>query len=201
MKDIFTMTIALILFAAVACAGLAVVYEKTKEPIKVNQTAALTAAQKKLFPNADSFEVLTGGLKSSEPAVSFGDVYIAKQGNTVLGLEVNSKSAGFQDNITALVGVGADGAIAGVEILLISDTPGLGANASSPTYFVDKPNKITFYGQFTGKRVTDNIKVKKDGGVIDAITAATITSRAVSGIVRNAAQAAAAWLSANGGSK
>jgi len=78
-----------------------------------------------------------------------------------------------------------------------SDTPGLGANAASPSYYVDRAKGITFYGQFAGKSVTDPFAVKGD---VAAITASTITSRAVTSAVKAAGQAASEWLS-TGGSK
>jgi electron transport complex protein RnfG len=90
-----------------------------------------------------------------------------------------------------MAGVNAEGFITGVKILEHSDTPGLGANAASPKYFVDKANGITFYGQFTGKRINDPFEVKND---VTAITASTITSRAVTQAVKAAGIAATAWL-------
>jgi electron transport complex protein RnfG len=79
----------------------------------------------------------------------------------------------------------------GVRVLANTDTPGLGANSASPTYFVDKVKKVTFPGQFAGKPLSDSFEVKKD---IEAITAATITSKALAKIVKAAGDAAGAWL-------
>jgi len=84
----------------------------------------------------------------------------------------------------------ANNEIAGVKILGHSDTPGLGANAASPKYFVDRARGITFYSQFAGKKTSDPFEVKND---VIAITASTITSRAVSASVKAAALAATAW--------
>jgi electron transport complex protein RnfG len=90
-----------------------------------------------------------------------------------------------------MVGITSSGFISGVKILEHSDTPGLGAHAASPKYFVDRANGITFYGQFTGKKITDPFLVKED---VVAITASTITSRAVSSSVKAAGIAVNAWL-------
>jgi electron transport complex protein RnfG len=81
---------------------------------------------------------------------------------------------GFNGPITILVGIGTDGRISGAKILEHTDTPGLGANAASPGYFVDKAAGLTFMGQYAGKSVTDRFEPKND---VIAITAATITSR------------------------
>jgi electron transport complex protein RnfG len=94
-----------------------------------------------------------------------------------------------------LVGVNAGGIISGVKIQEHTDTPGLGANAASPKYYVDRAAGITFYGQFAGKSITDPFEVKRNGDV-QAITASTITSRAVSAAVKAAGTGAAAWLKA-----
>ncbi len=80
-----------------------------------------------------------------------------------------------------VVGIAADGAVSGVSIISMSETSGLGANAA----------KEGFRSQFAGKSGT--LAVNKDGGEIDAITGATITSRAVTRGV-NAALAAVAEL-------
>jgi electron transport complex protein RnfG len=89
------------------------------------------------------------------------------------------------------VGVSAEGVITGIKILEHADTPGLGANAASPSYFVNRAEGITFYGQFAGKAVADPFEVKDD---VIAITASTITSRAVTAAVKAAGKGVLAWL-------
>ncbi|MDR2098050.1 MAG: RnfABCDGE type electron transport complex subunit G [Spirochaetaceae bacterium] len=200
MKDTIKMTTALVLFAAVACAGLAVVYDSTSKTIAERQKKDLDDALKGLFPSGDEFSEIGGGLSSADSKVSIADSYTVKSGGKLIGIAVTASSGGFQADITALVGVDTSGTISGVKILQISDTPGLGANAAKANYYVNKPKKLTFYGQFSGMKADGNIAVKKDGGDVDAITASTITSRAVSLIVKNAAAAGAKWLAANGGS-
>jgi electron transport complex protein RnfG len=99
--------------------------------------------------------------------------------------------AGFEKPIKTMVGVSTDGLIVGARILEHSETPGLGANAASSKYFVDRANGITFYGQFAGKSVNDPFEVRKD---VSVITASTVTSVAVSSSVKAAGLAANAWL-------
>ncbi len=78
---------------------------------------------------------------------------------------------GFGGRIELMVGMLANGNINKVSVLSQTETPGLGANMVN-----DK-----FKGQFDGKNpATFRLKVKKDGGDVDAITAATISSRAFS---------------------
>jgi electron transport complex protein RnfG len=199
MKDMIKMTLALVLFAAVACASLAVVYSSTSKTIEERKNADIENALKGLFPDGDDFPVIKERLIADDSKVKISDSYKVKEGGNVSGIAVTASSGGFSSDITAIVGVDTTGTITGVKILQISDTPGLGANAAKSNYYVNKQKKITFYGQFAGMKASENITVKKDGGIVDAITASTITSRAVSLIVRNAAQAGADWLAANGG--
>jgi electron transport complex protein RnfG len=197
MKDTIKMVAALVIFATVACVGLAFVYEGTKPVIAERQKADLDAALKELFPNADSFDEIAGGLAVGNSAVRVGAAYSAKSSGQTSGIAIQAASGGFNDDITVLIGVGSGG-VTGVKILANTETPGLGSNAAKPNYYVDKENGITFYGQYKGMTASDNIAVKQDGGQVTAITAATITSRAVSLIVSEAAKAGSAWLAKGG---
>jgi electron transport complex protein RnfG len=204
MSDMIKMIAAIIIFATVACVGLAFVYDGTKDQIEANATKTLNTALKEVFPDADeNFPEIDAPLSAAAGSgVTFGKAYKATKNGALIGIAINATDAGFNDAVTALVGVGVDGKISGVRMLINTDTPGLGANASNPAYFVDKPAKTkTFYGQFDGMSVKDNIKVKKDGGNVIAITAATITSRAVSLLASESAKAGSAWLEQNGGAQ
>ncbi len=85
----------------------------------------------------------------------------------------------FNGGLQAMVGVDANGTVTGVEIVKTGETSGLGANAG----------KEAFKGQFDG--FSGTAAVTKDGGTINAITGATITSRAVCAGVNSAVAAAA----------
>jgi electron transport complex protein RnfG len=179
----------LALFATAACVMLAFVYSGTKTIIAQRQQEDLDAALKDLFPEADSFMEIDG-VESPDRAVTVENVYGALKGDKIEGLALTLSRASYSGPIMTMAGVSSAGVITGVKILEDSDTPGLGANAASPKYFVDRANGITFYGQFAGKKVTDPFEVKKD---VVIITASTITSRAVAVSVRAAGLAAAAW--------
>jgi electron transport complex protein RnfG len=212
MKDAIKMIASLVIFATVACVALAFVYDGTKDTIAAHSAEALKAAQQEIFPDATFTEIAPNtALVSDDKAVIFdvdkdknGTVTKAQQwkvekdGSTA-GVLIQARSAGFQDYIVALVGVGADGKIAGVRITYDADTPGFGLNAANPQYFVNKATKTTFYDQFTGMSVNKPIKVQKDDGDVIALTGATITSRAVSLLVSQAAKQGSAWLASNGG--
>ncbi|MDR2398559.1 MAG: FMN-binding protein [Spirochaetaceae bacterium] len=190
MKGMVKLGLTLALYATAACVGLALVYSATSETIAQRQQADLQSALRELFPQGDEFTDMTGTLKSPDPGVSFETQYAIRGGATLLGVAIQASTPSYGGNITVLVGVGVGGAISRVKILSHQDTPGLGANAASPTYYVDKAAKLTFSGQFGGKAVSDPFVVKED---VAAITASTITSRAVATAVKAVADAGAAW--------
>ena len=102
------------------------------------------------------------------------------------GYAVEVTPSGFDNTITMMVGVDNAGAVTGISIIDHSETAGLGAVAAATTAAGE-----AFRAQFKG--LTGSVSVSKDGGQIDAITGATITSRAVCEGV-NAALAVAAKL-------
>jgi len=199
MKNMVKLGFIMAIYATVACVSLAFVYTGTQKVIAERQKADLEAALKDLFPQGESFEEITGTLQSPDTSVVFKNEYVIKQANDPIGMAVRAVGASYGGPVTILVGVGTDGKISGVKVLENKDTPGLGANAANPSYFVDRTSGITFYGQFKGKSLNDPFEVKGD---VIAITASTITSKAVTKVVKTAGQTAGAWLAAQtGGSK
>jgi electron transport complex protein RnfG len=175
---------------------LAFVYAGTSRIIASRAEADQLAALKEIFPDADVFEPVQG-VVSPDPSVTIESAYLAKRGETTAGMALKLSRAGYSGPIVLMAGVSVDKTITGVKIMEHSETPGLGANAASPSYFVDRAKGLTFYGQFAGKNAADPFLVKGD---VVAITASTITSRAVASAVKAAGQTASAWLAA-GGSK
>ena len=180
-------------FAAAACVMLAFVYSGTSAIIAQRQKADLEAAQRDLFPEADSFELIEN-ITSGDSAVTIENAYAAVKNGEIIGVALRVSRYSYSGPIVTMVGVSSDGIIAGARILEHSDTPGLGANAASASYFVDRPNRITFYGQFEGKNVDDPFEVRRD---VMVITASTITSRAVADSVKAAGLAVVSWLKEN----
>ena len=171
------MILSLTLIALGSSAGLGFVYELTKEPI------ALSILNKKLNairevvpeftnnPNDEMFRLPTGEGDSL-------DIYPAKNNGEIVGYAVNSyTSKGFSGNISLMAGFKPDGTIIGISVLNHKETPGLGTKMTEPE----------FKEQFTGKNPAEfMLKVKKDGGQVDAITAATISSRAFCDAIQRA---------------
>lgn len=198
-KDMLRLGLALALFAAGACVALALVYAVTGPTIAGLEEKNLQASLKDLFPDADSFDPIADGVVSEDPGILVKASWRIVKGGETVGIAIKAVGKSYGGDAGMLIGVGPDGCIAGVRILNLNDTPGLGANAVSPTYFVDKTSKTTFPGQFAGKAVTDAFEVKAD---VDVITASTITSRALATIVKNVGRAGSRWLeSGQGGGK
>lgn len=191
MKETLKLGLVLAAFAAGACVALALVYTVTGPTIEGHEVKQLELSLKDLFPEADSFRALDGDVAPKDGSVKFDQTYEVTRAGAPLGVAIKVRGSSYGGDTTMLVGVGTDRRITGVKVLDIKDTPGLGANAKSPTYFVDKSTKTTFPGQFAGKPLSDPFEVKKD---VTAITASTITSKALTNMVKQAGAAAAEYL-------
>lgn len=184
-----------ILTAITLIAGLLLgfVYELTKEPIKVQQEKAVQQACMAVFPgNADMrFEPLQS-VPSTElqeelagNGVTIGSMYEAvdASGNLAGHVIETASSEGYGGKIILYVGVTSDGVLNNVSILSISETPGLGMQAEK-----------VLLPQLSGKAV-EQITYTKTGSTsdseIDAISGATITTKAVTNAVNGALKAAA----------
>ena len=112
------------------------------------------------------------------------DVYLISQDGETLGYCVQNATAGFGGDITLMVGFNRDFSIAGVQILSHSETPGLGAKANDASYL----------SQYNGK--SGELTLNED---IDAISGATISSKAVLSGVNSAREMLLNSLSVTGG--
>ena len=121
-----------------------------------------------------------GGDEIAAPEVAL----VSKMYQGANGYAVEVTPGGFDNTITMMVGMDNDGNVTGISIISHTETAGLGAVAAATTSAGD-----AFRAQFVGLNGT--VSVTKDGGQVEAITSATITSRAVCDGV-NAALAAVA---------
>ncbi len=94
-----------------------------------------------------------------------------------VGWVIKAKGVGYGGDIEILIGVNVDcSTIMGISVLKHTETPALG----------DKITELEFRDEFAGKSTGSELKVNKDGGMIKAISAATVSSRSVCGIVNGA---------------
>lgn len=165
------LVLSLCLISIVAAAGLAAVYTITKEPISISQKQKKVDAIKSVLlgfkGQTQESKIL---LPNDEDSVT---VNLAFNGNQLFGAAVETYTdKAFKGSFTLMVGFDSLGNIIGTEVLTANETPGLGDK-------IDKKKDANFSVQFLKKNPTEfNMKVKKDGGDVDAITAATISSRA-----------------------
>ena len=105
-------------------------------------------------------------------------LYPARRNGTISAVAIKtSTNKGFGGRMDLIVGFFLDGTISGYKVINANETPGLGSK-------VDEPR---FKEQFSGIRPQKNLfKVKQDGGEIDAVTAATISSGAVIDAIQKA---------------
>jgi electron transport complex protein RnfG len=169
------LSLTLISLGASACLGF--VYVMTKEPIELSLLNKKLNAIKQVVPdftnnpNEDMFRLPTGDGDSL-------DIYPAKKDGEIIGYAVNTYTkTGFAGNISLMAGFKPDGTIISISVLEQKETPGLGTKMTEPG----------FKDQFNNKNPSEfKLKVKKDGGPVDAITSATISSRAFCDAVQRA---------------
>ena len=175
------MLIALFVITAVSGGLLGLVYGMTKDAIaevdaKKNEAAiqAVLPLEGEITYKADTLRYNYEGADLTFPCNLAYD-----QNGNFKGAAVKTSEGGFGGKIDMMVGFLADGTIKGTSVLSHAETPGLGANMTGKfkDQFVDK-NPASF-----------KLTVTKDGGNVDAITAATITSRAFSKAVDKAYKA------------
>ena len=184
MNKIVKNTLILTLITVIAGFLLGAVYEVTKTPISQAQETAKKEAWQAVFSDVKlgDFKAEDVDQKAADKAVkdmgvnaTIDEVCTAGDAGYVI---TTTDKDGFGGNIQITVGIKKDGTINGVSILSISETAGLGMKATEPS----------FYNQYVNKQA-DKFVVSKDGGdgeQIDALSGATITSRAVTGAVNAA---------------
>lgn len=171
----------LFLIAAVAACILALVNSITADTIAMRAEEKRQAAMASVMPGASTFSELY----SEDTTID--RLSGAYDGTALLGYCVEVTPNGFGGAISLMVGVDQDGSVTGVSILDHSETAGLGAKAADPT----------FLSQYVGKSGT--ITVNTGTNAIQAISGATITSKAVTGGI-NTALTAVLNYNAEGGS-
>ena len=176
-KDtLLNMFIAMFVICVVSGGVLGVVYNATKDPIAAAETAKKTEAIKNVLPEFN--ELKETMVKSALEYVEIPFYLAYDANNNFIGAAVETfTSKGFSGNISLMVGILADGTVNNISVLQHAETPGLGSKMSEPS----------FKDQFNNKNASSfNFNVKKDGGDVDAITAATISSRAFCDAVNRA---------------
>ena len=171
------MVLSLVIISMVAAGALAGVYALTAETIAVQEAQKQKAAIAAVLPQ---------GCTIAEPEVVEGlTVYKAYEGDQWIATAVETSEVGFDGPQVIMVGLDAEGKVLDYVVLKQTETPGLGAHIDH--WFKDAKGNQSIIGKKAGE-LTGN----KDGGDVDAITAATISSRAFLKAINKAYAAIAA---------
>lgn len=172
------LVITLAVITLVGSLALGYVFQWTKEPIAKAQMEKQLRAIEAVVKGYDNNPV-TEKFKVATPDGSDSlEFFPAKKGGQLIGMAVKTKSSkGYAGDIWLMIGFNMQGEIQRAVVIEHKETPGLGS----------KMTGAKFLDQFLNKNPgSTNLKVKKDGGSIDAITGATISSRAFSEAVQRA---------------
>ncbi len=168
-------------FAMLGAGLVGITYENTKERIAANEKVFLLRTLNEMVPEvaydndiySDKIVVHSKQLLGSADGLT---IYRArKNGRPVAAIMTAHAPDGYNGTIKLLVAVDLAGQIGGVRVLSHKETPGLGDDIEIER----SPWIEQFYGYSLNAPDTQGWKVKKDGGIIDQFTGATITPRAV----------------------
>jgi len=180
----FNMVRALTLFCIAAAGIVTAAYEYTREPIAAAQAAAVQQAIRAVAPPFDNDPTA----EAYYAPTSDGDsllIYPARMNGAWVGAAVESYSLkGFSGEIQVMVGFDTAGIVTNYAVVAHAETPGLGSRMQE--WFRATKNSQSVIGR---SPASNALRVTKDGGDIDAITAATISSRAFLDAINRAASA------------
>ena len=177
----------LTLITAVAGGLLGYTHRLTEEPIARATKAGREKAIQEVIPEYDNSPIdeqqtiVVRNEYGETPTI----VYPAQKEGRLSGAAVEcSNNTGYSGEIRIIVGLNADGSIKDYRVLKHEETPGLGAKMNE--WFRSEKNDQNILGKSPAK---NKLQVKQEAGEVDAITAATITSKAFLGAVRTAYEA------------
>jgi electron transport complex protein RnfG len=179
-RHILTSTLLLTLFALIGTAGVAYVFDQTEERIAANERAALLASLTEIVPSeAYDNDIVHDVIElEAEELNPRGTVtaYRARRNGTPSAVVLTVVAPdGYSGPIKLLVGIYADGRVAGVRVVSHRETPGLGDAIDA--------RRSDWIRAFSGRSLGDpppgEWGVERDGGAFDQFTGATITPRAV----------------------
>lgn len=167
-------------FGVCGAALVAYTHHETAERIAANQRQAMLQIIGEILPKDQiDNDLLNDSITIREPANLGAKKTVVyrgrKQGEPTAVVLSTVDANGYAGPIRLLVAVLADGSLGGVRVLTHRETPGLGDKIET--------NKSDWVLEFDGRSLTDpaenNWKVKRDGGVFDQFTGATVTPRAI----------------------
>ena len=168
-KKVAKISLVLFIISLATALLLSLTNELTVDIITAGQLKKKNESMAKVLP-ASEYKLI-----SNEPG-SY-ELYSATIKDKIVGYTVSLSESGYGGDIDMMIGILPNGTVNGVNIIEMSETPGLGDNAKKPE----------FTNMFNGKK-NDEIALSKDGGKIEALSGATVTSRAVTKGVKRAVE-------------
>jgi len=180
LREIFKMAVILAFISVVAASALSNVYLVTRDKIAAVEAGREAEARRAALPVAGWFE------KDSSAALLYYRAYSDSISRQLIGYVVPAEGHGYSSNIRTMVGVDTLLQLTGIKIAAQQETPGLGTRVEEVKSGAKTP---WFQDQFKGKTIEQLQVVRgKDPSRIEAITGATISSRAVTNSVRAAVE-------------
>ncbi len=190
MKEIVKLGLILFIISTIAAVALALTNSVTAPIIELQREAKSEQARKEVLPAADSFEQVAAEnydsvvVTSGDISVPVVEVYRGVSAGQTVGYVVKTAPGGYGGAVEVVAGI-SEGVVTGIRVGKHQETPGLGAKSTLPE----------FYGQYDGKSAAD-VRVNKTQSSdteVQAISGATITSKAVTAGVNASATVAASF--------
>lgn len=182
MRETLKLALRLLIFTVAAGLLLAVTNHVTKGPIADQADSASSISRMAVLPSARSFEKQE--ILNAESYPDIDGVYIGKDGDEVVGYAFSLSPMGYKDEIVMTLGITSGGAISGLTVESQSETAGLGTRVAEQPYL----------SQYLGLAASE----QAISSGVDAISGATVSSRAVAGAVSQAVKYAGEVLGITG---
>ncbi len=167
------MVVSLLVITLISGASLGAMYKLTKEPIEASRMAKQQNAISDVTLEFDNNPVAEAFDATTPDGITV-KLFPAKKNGQLVAMAVESlTNKGFAGEVKVMIGFRPDGSIINYQVLEHKETPGLGTKMAD--WFKTDKGSQSIIGKNPG---TNNLTVVKDGGEVDAITAATISSRA-----------------------
>ena len=177
-KYIIKLAVTLLVICLVVSVMLGFVNSITADKIAALQEQATQQSLQAVFPDAEFDKLDVTDAQAAEAAAYQSELMAIYQTKDGSGYAIEVGPSGFSGTIDMIVGINADGSIAGISVVSNTETAGIGTKVCA-----DKPNKagVGVLSQFIGMTATkDNpFTVNTGSNEVDAISGATVTTKAI----------------------
>lgn len=181
MKKIMKLGLILLIFTALAAGILALLNQSTKDIIAESKIQESNEARQEVLPTGKEFKELDESefkkLTKDSPTVE--EIYTGLEGEEVIGYTIKTALSGYSGPVIVMTGINTEGIVTGMKVVSNTETPGLGANSSTPE-FQDQ------YKDQSAEKEIELVKTSPAEGQVQALTGATITSKTVTDSVNEA---------------